>query len=114
MTEVPRRRGRPPGSKNRVTPTLPTPSVPFSDPRVEQVFGDAPKPAADGNRLLIRWKQALGNPGTEMLIDWPGWWRLPQLNEAIHWKHEGRMYGGFVQFIDFDLTDIPTVIISLR
>lgn len=102
---LPKRRGRPPGSRNKASrPILLKPSQP--DPfELVGVMGPAPL------RVTLMTKgRAFGDPVAEEEIDWPSEWRLPQAGEAIFLSER---FGGFVEYLSFWPND-RKIIIRLR
>lgn len=113
MTEQPKRRGRPPGSKN--TPKLAAitdvsgraggwdvsdglRSVPIEQAGyVEAIAGAAPIKV-----ILSTRGQAWGDPANEQAVDWPAEWRLPQPGDSVHLRKD---WGGFVSSVDFDIEE---------
>jgi hypothetical protein len=90
MTTAPKRRGRPPGTKNESI------SVPRETLAAGGWFGK-PEPT---RRIVIRWKVGLAQPGQEAELDWPETWPLPQPGDMIQW---GEKELGFLSHVVFDL-----------
>lgn len=93
--ETPKRRGRPPGSKNRTT-------VGYRHREYEPAVDGANAEAVvvPPRRIFIRWKVALGQPGEELEVDWPDSWPLPQPGDMIQW---GDKMAGFLSHTIYDL-----------
>lgn len=125
MTEPPKRRGRPPGSKNRPNVVLFKPNAETFGPEwkpggtfegpVEQAgYAEAiagPEPI----KVVLSAKRrdaAFGDPNSadEQEIEWPATWRLPQPGDSVHLRKD---WGGFVSSVDFDL-ETQTVRVFLR
>lgn len=110
MTEAPKRRGRPPGVKNKVKPSKVAvlPSIvagPREDP-VEPDYSFLDEAASIesytlgpvGVKVVVRFRSAMSTPGIEHEVDWPHGWPIPQLNDVIRVKNDA----GRVQFVEYD------------
>lgn len=122
-TDPPKRRGRPPGSKNRPTGGNPR-VIPFApnaethgpewrsggtfEVPVEQagyVEAIGPEPI----KVVLSFRQAFGDAEAHE-VEWPLTWRLPQPGDSVHLRKD---WGGFVSSVDFDL-ETQTVRVFLR
>jgi hypothetical protein len=90
VTDGPRRRGRPPGSKNKTAQPAP----------VLDSTELAPLMESPGVTVMLRFKTAMSTKSEEQEASWPTGWRIPQAGDAVHLRND---YGGFVQYVDFDL-----------
>ena len=110
MTETsqPKRRGRPPGSKNTpksgLTVLKPGQPVPFEQAgyvRTTPIDIDATGRmsfAGQPTKVHLIWRRGLSQAPSRTVIDWPAEWRLPAAGEAIHLSKE---FGGFVEYVDW-------------
>lgn len=88
MIETPKRRGRPPGSKNKPTPVDVVPPANIESYTLGPV----------GIRVVVVFKVAMSAPTVETPIDWPTGWPIPQLNDVIK-VHSS---AGRVQYVEYD------------
>lgn len=110
--------GRPLGSKNkpRIDPLPPpNPSImgsidgPRWKPNPADIIWHQSSPIPTKVVLSIK-PRAFGDGTSEMEIDWPTEWRLPQVGESIVVEPG---VGGFIQFIEWSPLD-HKVLIALR
>jgi hypothetical protein len=95
MTE-PKRRGRPPGSRNKVTkgpPDLGPIEHPDVVPHVESWT------ATSGINVVVIFNAGLSATIDTKKTPWPPGWPIPQLNDVI--RVGGR--GGHVRYVEYDV-----------
>ncbi len=102
---VARRRGRPKGSPNKPRPpeTTGLRVIPFGEPVPIEHAGYAPEAGellSVSPKVVLTRKQAFGDPLSELEIDWPPEWRLPQAGEAIHVSKD---VAGFVEWVTWNV-----------
>jgi hypothetical protein len=115
--EVPKRRGRPPGSKNKPKPVALTPPAVFSPTEWarEEEFqlhlaalyqeSQQLKTPASAVKVVLYYKVAMGSSAEQRAanthkVDWPANWRLPEVGDFIRLRPN---YEGVVQLVRFDL-----------
>jgi hypothetical protein len=121
--QPPKRRGRPPGSKNAVKTSpaiapgltvLPLHPSHQDNPNYPptQSFGVAEFVGPEPVRVVLRSNRgkAFGEAPDEHEIDWPPEWRLPQVGESIR---VSGVFAGFIEWIDWDL-ERKIVAVKLR
>jgi len=89
---APKRRGRPPGSKNKPT------YVPGDVPVIPQTTIESWTSVGAGVEVVVRFKAAFSSPLIEVPATWRHGWPMPQLNDVVRvGGHAGR-----VQYVEFD------------
>ena len=94
MTE-PKRRGRPPGSRNKAKVGIDA-AIDLSVPASVESWTAGPR----GTRLIVIFRAALSTPGDQVEIDWPSGWAIPQLNDTIRISDT---LAGRVQYVEYDV-----------
>ena len=108
----PKRRGRPPGSKNKTIPNIiavgDDPVPPDNSWLNEPEHIDRTNEPASieswtagpvGVQVLVRFKAGLSTAPIEQTLDWPQGWPIPQLNDVVRFDKE---IAGRVQYVEYD------------
>ena len=116
MTEgtPPKRRGRPPGSKNKPKPTATTPPEPVIEVEPQHDFIDFEGPILTGSPFLpvvLQFGAGLSKQLDEQKIDWPQGWPLPNVHDRVVYSVEDKR-GGTVVAINYrvDLGEIHILV----
>lgn len=112
MTNPPKRRGRPPGSKNKLTPepirALPRTATGFN-PSIVAYPTEYVELSASGTNVRLKKQQAMGDDIASIETTWPAGWPLPVLGQVIL----SAKMSGKVRWVEFDL-DFQTINITLE